>query len=195
MRCPALSEVELAATVQGCDIIEQSLCLVECILYVHYEKLSVVVANAFVTPRKYDSELLKVPMHVLNPSSQLVTLLKGTKVAQLTTVDSSMIGGVSQQGSSVTLEDISSAMQKLLWELVEISAANLNNHQQQKLSTLLSSFADFFALCNNDLGRTNKLSHNIPTGINQPVRQGARRVPPVENNWLINCVVHMYYLV
>ena len=64
---------------------------------------------------------------------------------------------------SVMLEDISPTMQELFWELVEKSAANLNNHQQQKLFTLLLSFADVFALCNDDLERTNKLFQQVPT--------------------------------
>jgi len=71
-------------------------------------------------------------------------------------------------------------MQELLWELVEKSAGILDNHQQHKLFTLLLSFADVFALCNDDLGRTNKLNHSIPTGTNQPVRQGVKRVPPFQ---------------
>jgi len=66
----ALSEVELFATVCNSDSKESS-CIVEGI-----QKLPLVVAN---TPRKYDSELLKVPICVLNPSSQLVTLHKALR--------------------------------------------------------------------------------------------------------------------
>jgi len=79
------------------------------------------VANAVFTPRKYDSELLKVPIQVLNPSSQLVTLHQGTKVAE---VDSSIVCGVSQQGPcmpSVVPEDILLTMQELFWGVVEKS--------------------------------------------------------------------------
>jgi len=100
---------------------------------------------------------------------------------KITTVDSSVIGGISQQEKSIStqnLEDIAPAKQELLWKLVEKSTANLNNHQQQKLFTLLLSFVDVFAICNDDLGRTNKLTRTIPTGTNQPIRQAARRVPP-----------------
>ena len=96
-------------------------------------------------------------------------LHRGTKVAKITTVDSSVIGGISQQEKSIptqNLEDIAPAKQELLWKLVEKSAANLNNHKQQKLFTLLLSFADVFALCNDDLGRRNKLTRTIPTGTN-----------------------------
>jgi len=149
------------------------------------QKLPVVITNAVVTPRKYDSKLLKVPILVLNPSSQLVTLHQDTKIAELIVADSSIVCGISQQESSmpsVAPKDIPLATQELLWGvyIVEKSATSLNNHQQQKLFTPLLSFADVFAFCNDDLGRTNKLSHNIPTGSNLPVCQAARRVPPIQ---------------
>ena len=53
---PADSEMELVATIQNGDCLE-SYCMVEGV-----QKLSVAVANAIVTPRKYDSELLQVPL-------------------------------------------------------------------------------------------------------------------------------------
>jgi len=40
-------------------------------------KLSTVVANAVFTPKKYGNESLKVPLLVLNPTSQIVTLFRG----------------------------------------------------------------------------------------------------------------------
>ena len=58
-------------------------------------------------------------------------LHRGTKVAKITTVDSSVIGGISQQEKSIptqNLEDIAPAKQELLWKLVEKNATNLNNH-------------------------------------------------------------------
>ena len=64
----AHSEMELVATVQNGDCLE-SCCIVEGV-----QKLSVAVANAIVTPRRYDGELLQVPLRVLNPTSQNVTL-------------------------------------------------------------------------------------------------------------------------
>jgi len=67
---------------------------------------------------------------------------------------------------SAVTEDIPLAMQELLLGVVEKSAVNLHGYQQQELFTLLLSFADAFTFCNDDLGRTNKLSHNIPTGNN-----------------------------
>ena len=65
---PAHSEMELVATIQNGDCLE-SCCIVEGV-----QKLSVAVANAIVTPRKYNSELLQVPLRVLNPTSQNITL-------------------------------------------------------------------------------------------------------------------------
>ena len=43
---------------------------------------------------------------------------------------------------------------------------------------LLLSFADVIASSTADLGRTDKVRHNIPTGDARPVRQPVRRVPP-----------------
>ena len=54
--------------------------------------------------------------------------------------------------------------------------ANLNDHQLQQLSVLLTHYAHIFAVHPNDLGRTIILSHKIET-CGSPIRQPVRRVP------------------
>jgi hypothetical protein len=44
--------------------------------------------------------------------------------------------------------------------------------------TLMQQYADIFATSKSDLGRTEKLTHEIHTGDANPIRQRVRRVPP-----------------
>ena len=43
---------------------------------------------------------------------------------------------------------------------------------------VLLNYADIFAVDKNDIGRTDKVQHQIDTGGAPPVRQQVRRVPP-----------------
>ena len=77
-----------------------------------------------------------------------------------------------------THPDVSKAEQKLLWDLVCGSGQGLDVQQQDKLYALLLSFADVFALCDKQLGRTDKLQHSINMKGSHPIRQQPRRLPP-----------------
>ena len=77
-----------------------------------------------------------------------------------------------------THPDVSKAEQELLWDLVCGSGQGLDVQQQDKLYALLLSFADVFALCDKQLGRTDKLQHSINTKGSHPIRQQPRRLPP-----------------
>ena len=68
--------------------------------------------------------------------------------------------------------------QKLLWNLAEQSGRNLGPGEKDLLYYLLLSHADIIASSTADLGRTDRLRHNIHTGGVAPVRQPVRRVPP-----------------
>ena len=58
------------------------------------------------------------------------------------------------------------------------SGQGLDVQQQDKLYTLLLSFANVFALCDMQLGRTDKLQHSINTKGSHPISQQPWRLLP-----------------
>ena len=59
------------------------------------------------------------------------------------------------------------------------SDIELDPNQQQQLYKLLLHFHDVFATDQYDLGHTTVIQHQIDTGDLPPIRQCARRMPPV----------------
>ena len=52
--------------------------------------------------------------------------------------------------------------------------------QQAELGVLLTRYADVFALCDEDLGYTDRVRHEIPLTDDNPVSQPYRRIPPTQ---------------
>ncbi len=50
--------------------------------------------------------------------------------------------------------------------------------QQAELRALLREYADVFAVCDEDLGYTDRVKHEIPVTDDVPVAQAYRRIPP-----------------
>lgn len=55
----------------------------------------------------------------------------------------------------------------------------LSSDEQDQLYTTLLAFSDIFSLGPDDLGRTNKIRHEIVTEGAAPIRQQVRRIPPL----------------
>ena len=180
---PPLSEVEIMAIVRekerpSNDLRHSYAYLVEAAAS---NKNPLIVANAIVSPPAAGSSINVplVPIRLANPSSEGVTLHKGTKLALLSPImESEIINGVSQEILPTDYELPADAKQAL-WEMVENSGEVLDDHQQQELYTLLLGFADVFAFTDNKLGRTNKLHHTIITDTRYPIRSPPRRMPAV----------------
>ena len=115
-----------------------------------------------------------VPVRVMNPTNQPVTLYKGTRIAELTEIEE--IDDSSTRVASVQQGTVSSELEEGLWMLAE--QASIESGEQESLFALLLEHADVFALCNDELGRTNVLQHQIHTGDSLPIRQQFRRVCP-----------------
>ena len=95
------------------------------------------VARAVVTPG------VSVPVRVMNPTDQSVTLYKGTRIAHLIEVEE--VDDDSMLISSVQCNrDISSELEAALWTLAE--QASLESEEQERLFILLVEYADVFAL-------------------------------------------------
>ena len=135
---------------------------------VELQTINVMVARAVVTPG------VSVPVRVMNPTDQPVTLYKGTRIAHLTEVeevdDSMLISCVQCNG------DISSELEAALWTLAE--QASLEPEEQERLFILLMEYADVFALSNDKLGRTDILQHEIYIGDAPPICQHFCRICP-----------------
>ena len=68
----------------------------------------------------------------------------------------------------------------MLWEMVEATGEALDSEEREQLFSLLTEYADIFAIDSKDLGRTDKVQHQIVTGDSAPIRQQVRRVPPAK---------------
>ena len=130
-------------------------------------KASVVVARAVVCPG--DSH--GVCMRVINPTTDIVTLYKGTKVATLERVDDATPVAVIKQGSTLGTTD------EDLREITNQCHASVSALEREQLFHLLVEYRDIFAASSADLGRTTKVQHGIHTGEHPPIRQSVRRVP------------------
>ena len=137
------------------------------------KRLRVAVARGIIKPKTTE-----LPLVVLNTSEEPVTVYSGTKMAVLQQVElpvTKEVGVVDQGGEGV----VPPWKQEMLWGLVEKSATNLTQGEQELFYQLLS-YADVLAFANSELGRTSKLQHSINTGDTAPVRQGMRRIPPAQ---------------
>jgi len=92
----------------------------------------IIAANAIVSPRATDSASNGpiVPVRLANPSPKIISLHKGTKIAQISLImDSKVITGVSQH-SSCNDNELSVDAKQILWEMVENSGEMLDENQQ-----------------------------------------------------------------
>ena len=130
-------------------------------------KASVVVARAVVCPG--DSH--GVCMRVINPTTDIVTLYKGTKVATLERVDDATPVAVIKQGSTLGTTD------EDLREITNRCHASVSAVEREQLFNLLVEYRYIFAASSADLGHTTKVQHGIHTREHLSFRQSVRRVP------------------
>ena len=117
-------------------------------------------------------------MRLLNPGAEALTVHKGTRIAQLESLDSITICPISEQNTTrASPTTVSPQQQSQLWQRVLDCGEHLTDSQREALYNLLLSYSDVFAACDTDLGRTDVTQHRIYTGEATPVRQPPRRVP------------------
>ena len=109
----------------------------------------------------------RVPVSLLNPRSEAVTIRSGATIATLEPVESPAAMTV----ASVAPNSATPEQEGMLWQLVEESGEELTVGEKEQLFVLLLQNADIFAASKSDLGRTSQLSHTINTGQACPVRQ------------------------
>ncbi len=176
VRVPGLSEMEVTGTVRGLPAgVDREVWLME---GERSKRMAAMVANAVVKPNDNNH----VPVRLVNPREETVTIHRGTRIATLEDCPACVAtDGVTTVGATSEAEPvISQEKQKMLWEMVERSGDELGADEKEQLYLFLLSYADVFASDKADFGRTNKVEHRIDTGGAAPIRQPLRRIPPFQ---------------
>ena len=121
LQIPPLSEVELMAPT---SLIQADKPPSSCAFLAETanRRSPIVVANAIVASQAKESQELVVPIRLLNPSSQTVTIYKGTKIAHITSImESQLISNVNLTRQCNEACNVSPVAQETLWQLVENS--------------------------------------------------------------------------
>ena len=137
------------------------------------KRSDVLVARAVVTPLRNG-----IPIRIVNTTTTPITLYHGTNVATAKLIEEVSVCGIGEISSPDRSQQV--AHDKKRMDEITIQAllpAELTELQREKFLALLSHYADVMAMDNDDLGRTNILSHRIETNGARPIRQQARRVP------------------
>ena len=140
IKLPAYSEMEILAELSDLTQSNQTYILEER----NMQNEGIMVARAVVTSGE------SVPVRVMNPTNQPVTLYKGTRIAELTEIEE--VDDSSTRVASVQQGTVSPELEEGLWILAE--RASIESGEQESLFALLLEYADVFALCNDELGRT-----------------------------------------
>lgn len=119
------------------------------------KRSGVMVARALVEPTN-----CTIPLRVLNPRDQEVTLRKGLCVAELEDILPMDVAPVSEGNGSVS-EKPTEDHQKRLWELVDQSERGLSQREKEQLFALLLDYQDLFATGPQDLGQTSRVQHKV----------------------------------
>ena len=161
-----------------------------------YGKTGAVVCK--IAARAYDNH---VPLRVVNPGDDTITIYKGTTVGVLSDVTEASsweekardtasdisnscatVSAATDSTSTQVDNEPDSAAQPAelpdqVKQLYEDSKDRLNEDQRKDLFQLLDEYSDIFAKNSADFGKTTILKHNIDTGDEPPVKQRPRRFP------------------
>ena len=66
---------------------------------------------------------------------------------------------------------------KAILEMVHVDRSTLHGEECTELDTLMTEYANIFAVNSAEIGRTDLVHHQINTGDSAPVKQPARRIP------------------
>lgn len=125
-----------------------------------------------------------IPVRAINTLPNPITLQGGTVISKLEAVEVCETDeGLPQ--SNLTESD------PVIAELVSKVDQSLTAADRSKLASLLREFSHTFSRGENDLGRTDVVTHNIDTGNSGPVRQSLRRHPPLHQEAITQHVQSM----
>ncbi|KAG1926094.1 interleukin-1 receptor accessory protein-like 1-A [Pimephales promelas] len=155
--------------------------LVECTGSVTLPK-GLLVANVLASPEKG-----KVPVRVLNlcqetirlmPRSRIAVVSKPQKVVPKQMVEFEEDDDELRVKRHVQCSIKSESQPEQLSVPVQMNQDGLSEMQREELNALLTRYSDVFSKSDTDYGYTTTVTHSIPTGDAQPIKQRHRRVPP-----------------
>ena len=151
LQVPGCSEMEImakvpSAAIGGTSIVESS----------PANSKAVMIARTLVTPTDQC-----VPVRLLNPQPEKITVNKGTTIARMEAV--AVI--------AATSDPVMESKHQLFEDMVKQLGTHVSTAQRDQLLQLLLEFSDVFAASSNDLGRTDLIKHQIDTGNAHPIRQ------------------------
>ena len=132
------------------------------------------VARALVTPSNQ-----MVPVRVLNPRPEGITVSKGTIIARMEAV----------AVVAATSDSETTPKHQIIEDMVKQIGDHASSVQRAQLQQLLLEFSDIFAGTSNDLGHTDLVKHRIDTGNAHPIRQQTRHAPLEETQKLLNSML------
>ena len=134
------------------------------------QKKGVFVAKAVVSVSKK-----VIPVRLMNPTADPVTVYKATTVATCEEVDE--VGCVNTHQVNTLSATEHSEVPDHLKDLLTRSCTDLDDTQGKRVTQLLTQFQHTFSQGPNDLGRTTLVKHTINTSNHPPIKQGPRRIP------------------
>ena len=147
---------------------------------------------AFVARAMVNPEAGEIPVRILNPRAETVTIQKGIPIAVMEPLlekDDNLVSVSSVEQTNN--HDVLEQQQKQLWQIVLDTGDKLSVEEQQQLYAVLLENVDLFAEQPDDFVRTDKIKHGINTGDAAPVRQQVRRIPPVRREEARNLLSDM----
>ena len=140
-------------------------------------KLPVLVARTVATPQNGC-----IPVRLLNLSSTSTKVSKGTTVGIMQAAneaDIEVISNIRTQDSSPQVTSTPKELRDALWSAVEANK-DLKESEKEQLYHLLLAYKDTFAHNQVDLGRTDRVQHEVRTDDAYPIRQRVRRTAPAQ---------------
>ncbi|KAL5460388.1 hypothetical protein EMCRGX_G033834 [Ephydatia muelleri] len=169
---PPWSEIEVMAA--GCGDVSSGVWIVE---PTTNGKLPVLVARTVATPQNGC-----IPVRLLNLSSTSTKVSKGTTVGIMQAAneaDIEVISNIRTQDSSPQVTSTPKELRDALWSAVEANK-DLKESEKEQLYHLLLAYKDTFAHNQADLGRTDRVQHEVRTDDAYPIRQRVRRTAPAQ---------------
>ena len=139
------------------------------------DRSACMVARAVVRP-----DGVGVPIRLLNLRDEMITIPKGTKIAEMERIPDDAIITVASTQESVS--ETTSDHRSTMWKMVDKVDDRLTHREKEQLYVLLLDYSDIFAQSPDDFGRTGKIQHRVDTGDSQPIRQQTRRMPTFQKD-------------
>jgi len=125
-----------------------------------------------------------IPVRVMNVKEQPVTLPVGTVISTLEPVEVCSVDDTDDNNKSEGEDPV-------LEEIISRVDEEVSTEDRQRLRKLLHEYSSTFSRGENDLGRTEVVTHSIDIGDSKPVRQPLRRHPPAHQQAIREHVASM----